>query len=414
MLLCLCYSVYTALGKGFGNKGMNILTTRQIRALEPGPKVRRDRVGETLYILTQPSGVQSFVQRLTINGRSTDLGLGPFPLVTLQEAKDAALENRRQLRQGIDPREAKRAAQVPTVSQALEAVLDIQRGAWRDGGKSEKQWRYTFEHFAKRIMRRRVDRVDAGDVLAVLNPIWNDKRETARRLKQRIGMVMRWAIAEGHRADNPVDAVTAALPKTGVKPTRHRALPFAEVGTALDTIEESGAWWATKAAFRFIVLTAARSGEVRNMTWAEIDGNTWTVPGDRMKTGREHRVPLSREALAALDQARENSDGSGLIFPSVRGKVMSDGTLSKLARENGIGAVPHGFRSSFRDWAAEKTSVPREIAEHALAHVEGSAAEIAYRRTDYFDKRRDLMQQWADFVTGKTAGKVVQLRGAAS
>ncbi len=394
---------------------MKALTTRQMRAIEPGPKTRRDRVDETLYILTQPSGAQSFVQRLTINGRSTDLGLGPFPLVSLQEAKDAAIENRRQLRQGIDPREAKRAAQVPTIAQALEAVLNIQRGAWRDGGKSEKQWRYSFDVLAKRIVKRRVDQIDAGDVLAVLNPIWNEKRETARRLKQRIGVVMRWAIAEGYRKDNPVDAVTAALPKTGTRPNRYKALPFAEVGAALDTIEGSGAWWATKAAFRFIVLTAARSGEVRNMTWAEIDGDTWTVPGERMKAGREHRVPLSREALAVLDQAREYSDGSALVFPSARGgKAMTDSTLSKLARENDIGAVPHGFRSSFRDWAAEKTSVPREIAEHALCHIEGSAAEIAYRRTDYFDKRRDLMQQWANFVTGKTSGKVIRLRGTAT
>ena len=393
---------------------LKLLTATQVKALQPGPRPQRHRVDDTLYIVVSPTGRKNFVQRVMIGGRSTDLGLGPFPLVSLQEARDAATDNRRLIRAGGDPREAKRAAKVPTVAEALEAVLNIQRGTWRDGGKSEKQWRYTFENLAKRIMKRRVNGIDAGDVLAVLNPIWNEKRETARRLKQRIGMVMRWAIAEGYRADNPVDAVTAALPKTGAKPTRHKALPFAEVGTALDTIEGSRAWWATKAAFRFIVLTAARSGEVRNMTWAEIDGGTWTVPGERMKAGREHRVPLSREALAVLDQARELADGSGLVFPSVRGKVMSDSTLSKLARESGIGAVPHGFRSSFRDWAAEKTSVPREIAEHALAHVEGSAAEIAYRRTDYFDKRRDLMQQWADFVTGKTSGKVVQLREAAS
>ncbi|MYG97033.1 MAG: tyrosine-type recombinase/integrase [Gammaproteobacteria bacterium] len=387
------------------------LTQAKIRKLQPGSKPRLVSDGNTLNLLIRPSGNKSWVQRIHIDGQPVTLGLGPFPVVTLQEARDAAIDNRRTVRAGGDPRAEKRAAKVPTVAEALEKVLDIQRGAWRDGGKSEKQWRQTFGKFAKRIMGRRVDTVDAGDVLAVLNPIWNEKRETARRLKQRIGAVMKWAIAEGYRAENPVDAVTAALPKTGAKSGQHKALPFAEVGAALDTIEGSGAWWATKAAFRFLVLTAARSGEVRNMTWAEIDGDCWIVPGERMKAGREHRVPLSGEALAVLDQARANSDGSELVFPSVRGKPMTDSTMSKLVRENGIKAVPHGFRSSFRDWAAEKTSIPREVAELALAHVEGSQAERAYRRTDYFDLRRDLMQQWADFITRKP-GKVVQLRGS--
>ena len=393
---------------------MKILNANQIKALQPGQRPQRHRVGDTLYIVVSPSGRKKFVQRVIIGGRSTDLGLGPFPLVSLQEARDAAIDNRRMIRDGRDPRDAKRSARIPTIADALEAVLNIQRGAWRDGGKSEKQWRQSFTAYGKRLLSRRVDSVDAGDVLAVLNPIWNEKRETARRLKQRIGVVMKWAIAEGYRTENPVDAVTAALPKNGTKAGQHKALPFSEVGAALDTIEGSSrAWWATKAAFRFLVLTAARSGEVRGMRWDEIQGDVLTIPGERMKTGREHRIPLSREALAVLDQARANADSSGLVFPSVRGKPMTDSTMSKLVRENGIKAVPHGFRSSFRDWAAELTSFPREICEHALAHIEGSAAELAYRRTDYFDKRRELMQQWADYVTGQRSGKVVQLRGTA-
>ena len=373
------------------------------------PKLFND--SPTLYLLVKPSGSKSWVQRIHIGGKPVSLGLGSFELVTIQEARDTAIDNRRLVRRGGDPRDAKQAARIPTIAEALEAVIDIQRPTWKDVERIERRWRRAFDSHAERLMPMPVNEVEAGDILAALAPIWTAKAETARRLRQHFNAVMHWAVAQGHRGFNPMDAVSAALPKNAAKGNakHHKALPFAEVGAALNTIEGSGAWWATKAAFRFLVLTAARSGEVRNMSWDEIEGDCWIVPGERMKAGREHRVPLSREALAVLAEARGHGDGSGLVFPSQRGKAMTDSTMSKLVRENGIGAVPHGFRSSFRDWAAEKTSVPREIAELALAHVEGSAAERAYRRTDYFEQRRDLMQQWADFVTRKP-GKVVQLR----
>ena len=172
---------------------------------------------------------------------------------------------------------------------------------------------------------------------------------------------------------------------------------------ALAKVRESDAGPTTKLAVAFLTLTAARSGEIRAATWAEIDQDsaTWTIPAPRMKTGREHRVPLSSSALAVLELAREYADGSGLVFPSPMGRVLSDNTLSKLFRELGIAGTPHGMRSSFRDWAAECSDVPREIAELALAHVEGSSAELAYRRTDYFEKRRGLMNAWADAIIAK-------------
>ena len=322
---------------------MGRLTQAKIRALEPGPKPTLHFTGEpTLYVLVQPGGGRSFVQRLHIGGRPTDLGLGSCGLVTLQEARDLAIDNRRVAHRGGDPR--RRAN--PTVATALEKVIEIQRGAWKDGGKSEKQWRASMSAYAKPILDKRVSDVDATDVLDVLAPIWNEKRETARRLKHRIRAVMEWARGQKFRTDNPVDAVAASLPKTGRKVNHHKALPFDQVGTALDIVESSDAWWATKAAFRFMVLTAARSGEVRLMTWEELDGDVWTVPGERMKAGREHRVPLSREAMAIIDQARTYADSSGLVFPSARSKALSDSTMSKLIRELGIQAVPHGFRSS--------------------------------------------------------------------
>ena len=239
--------------------------------------------------------------------------------------------------------------------------------------------------------------------MAVLLPIWNEKRVTARRVRQRIGAVMRWAVAQGYREDNPAgEAIRAALPKNGFGPRHHRALPFAEVGGAIEMVRGSGAYPATVLAFEFLVLTACRSGEVRGAQWEEMDleGREWRIPAERMKTHREHRVPLSRGALAVLREAQALADSSGLVFPSPRGRVLSEATISRLVRDLGIGAVPHGFRSSFRDWAAECSDAPREVCELALAHVNTNRIEAAYRRTDLFERRRALMEQWAAFLAG--------------
>ena len=211
-----------------------------------------------------------------------------------------------------------------------------------------------------------------SDVVAVPLPIWNEKRVTARRVRQRIGAVMRWAVAQGYREDNPAgEAIGAALPKNGVRPQHLAALPYAEVAGALEQVRGSGAYPATVLAFEFLVLTACRSGEVRGALWKEIDlqAREWRIPPERMKTGREHRVPLSTGALAVLREAREFSDGAGPVFPSARGGLLSKLAIAKLVRDLGIGAVPHGFRSSFRDWAAECSDAPREVCELALAHV---------------------------------------------
>ena len=285
---------------------------------------------------------------------------------------------------------------------AAEKVISIHSDAWKDGGKTAKLWRSSLETYAMpRLGRITVDKISTSDVLAVLVPIWSDKRETAMKIRRRISAVMRWAIAEGYRNSDPADsAISAVLPKAGHRVTHQRALPFAEVGAALAAIRESGAWPSTKLAFECLTLTACRSSEVRLAHWSEIDSlsRTWTIPAARMKGGRDHRIPLSSQAMAVLERAWEVSGGVGLIFPSQRGKPLTDSTISKLVRENGIGCVPHGMRSSFRDWGAECSDAPREIAEFALGHVEGSAAELAYRRTDYFERRRELMQAWADYL----------------
>ena len=373
------------------------LTVAKLRqAVEPGKYMD----GDGLFLLVKPSGRRTWVQRVTIAGKRRDIGLGPHPLVGLARARGAAEDNRRMIRDGGDPL-AERAPATPSFAQAFEKVIDMHRPSWRNG-KTEKRWRATVQTYAmKRLGRRRVDAINTADVMAVLLPIWTEKRETARQVRQRIGAVMKWAVAQGYRDDNPAgESLGAALPRSSGTATRHRSLPHGHVADAIRTVRESDAGAFTKAAFEFMVLTAARSGEVRLATWEEIDidAKEWVIPSVRMKAGREHRVPLSQRALEVLEEAAALAEGSGLCFPSPTGKAMSDSTLSKLVRENGIDAVPHGFRSSFRVWASERTSAPREVAEAALAHVNSDRVEAAYQRSDLFDKRRTLMDGWARYL----------------
>ena len=365
------------------------------------------RGGFGLSLLVKPTTTgrlsKTWSQRLRINGEPCNIGLGAFPVVTLAEARAAALTNRRAVSQGHDPRH--KCEEIPTFEKAVEEVIAIHQPTWKAGARSAKIWRSSLGDYAMpRLGRKPVDKITTSDVLAVLVPIWNTKRETARRVRQRIGAVMKWAVAEGHREDNPAgDAIGAALPKSGAHREHLRALPHSEVGPALLKVRGSKAWLATKLAFEFGVLTASRSGEVRGARWDEIEGDTWIVPRDRMKAGRPHRVPLSRRALEVLDEARTIADGTGLVFPSVRGNVLSDMTISKLIRELGIPAVPHGFRSSFRDWCGE-TGVAREVAELCLAHTVGNEVERSYARSDLFQRRRAVMEQWADYIQKHAGG----------
>ena len=346
---------------------------------------------------------RSWIQRIRIAGRVTHLGLGSYPVVRLAEARKAALANRRTAAKGVDPR----TGGVPTFAAALEQTIAIQRPTWRNP-KTEAQWRASLGNYAGPLMRKTVAAIGPADVLGVLTPIWSTKRETAQRVKRRIGAVMKWSIAEGHRTNNPVDAIGAALPKNGDKREHFRALPYDRVSDAVSRVRASAAYPTTRLAFEFLVLTAARSGEVRGAAWSEVDMDaaTWTIPAERMKMDRPHRVPLSPRALEVLREAAGYRDGSGLVFPSARGKVMSDMTLSKLLKTIGIEAVPHGFRSSFRDWANERTHTPHAVMEAALAHVVRDKTVAAYSRSDHLDKRRALMEQWARHVTAERAAVV--------
>ena len=272
---------------------------------------------------------------------------------------------------------------------------------WKNGGKTAKQWHASLRDYAmSRIGARRVSDITSAEVMSILLPIWSTKPVTAKKVRGRIGAIMKWSIANGFRDDNPAgDAVGAALPKNGAVPAHFRALPHGEVAGALARVRASGAYRATVLAFEFLVLTACRSGDVRGATWDEIDleNAVWAIPGERMKVHRAHRVPLSSGARAVLVQSEELTDRSNLVFPSVTGRALSDSTISKLVRENGIAAVPHGFRSSFRDWCGECSGALREVAEAALAHAVGGV-EGAYARSDLFERRRTLMQAWSDYL----------------
>ena len=342
--------------------------------------------GNGLYLSVQPTGSKSWIQRLTFRGSRHDLGLGGFPSVSLQKARAQAASNLEVARTGGDPlAEKRRAKGIPTVSALAAQVVEEKRPAW--GPRQAKQWEASLEAYVfPYIGDLPVSEVTTANVLKILMPIWHEKPETARRVRGRIGSVMKRAVAMDFRTDNPCDRLEATLPRQkGVR--KHMcALPHGEVAAAIATVQKSQASKSTKLAFEFLVLTAARSGEVRGAKWDEIDlvKKRWLIPAERMKAKREHSVPLSPRAVQILKSARPLQNASGLVFPSPRGRVLSDMTLSKVLRDLGIPAVPHGFRSSFRDWARELTDHPREVAEAALAHAIRNKVEAAYARSDLF------------------------------
>ena len=379
---------------------MKIKTYAEAKAIKkPGVY----RAGDTLYLRVGNNGSKSWIQRLTIDGKRCDIGLGSFKLVTLVEARDIAFENRKEARiHKRDPLAEKRKAKIPIFREAAMQTYEALKPRWRSG-KHTKNWLQIMEKYAIPVIGTvRIDKLGREDVLKILTPLWTKRPETARRLRQKMRTTFKWAQAHGFIESNPAgEMIDGALPNQRAVKEHFRALPYRDVAGALETIEGSGITTA-KLAFRFLVLTAARSGEVRGATWDEIglENRTWTVPAERMKMNRAHRVPLSDAALAVLERARLLADGSGLVFPSSMrpGKSMSDMTLTKVLRDNGLAdiATVAGCRSSFRDWCAD-TGKPREIAEAALSHVV-PGVEGAYFRSDLYDRRILLMQSWAAYL----------------
>ena len=373
-----------------------------------------------LAINVSGCGSRSWVLRYTVAGRRRDLGLGGYPDVTLAQAKEAARTARAKLAQGVDPIEDGRAARSKmialqaaalTFSQAATKYIDTHEDSWRNA-KHAQQWRNTIETYANpRIGQMLVRDVGLPQVLTVLEPIWRTKTETARRLRGRIESVLDWAIARGYRTEsNPArwkGLLDKILPTPGkiTKTDHHRALPYADLPKFMKSL--AGQQGIGARALEFAILTACRSGEVRGAMWNEfdLDSGVWIVPADRMKAGKEHRVPLSDAALAII-KAQKEFAFCEYVFPSSHkpktpdslGGPLSDMTLSAVLRRMKVAAVPHGFRSTFRDWCAEQTDYPRDVAEMALAHAIGNKVEAAYRRGDLFDKRKQLMQDWADYA----------------
>ncbi len=326
--------------------------------------------------------------------------------MSLVEARNRAFELRRLAREGKDPVSAQRAARtsVPTFKDAAKTVHRQRINGWSNG-KHRTQWINTLrDHAFPFIGNKPVSEISTADVLTVLTPIWLTKHETAKRVRQRIRAVLEWAAVAGYREGvNPVDTVTSALPRPPRQERHHEAVPYEDVPRFIQTIRQSPSSEVVRLAFEFLILTAARTGEVIGARWSEIDikNDIWIIPVTRMRKGipREHRVPLTPRCLEVLQCARDLYPNGELIFPGRRGKPISNMAMAMLMRRLGRSETVHGFRSSFRDWAAETTNHPREVCEAALAHLVESKVERAYRRTDLFEKRRQLMEAWEQFVS---------------
>ena len=365
--------------------------------------------GQGLYFNIAPGGSKSWVQRIVVDGKRRDLGLGGYPKIGLADARAAANVNRQAVQEGTPLESSKPTATavpaMPTFREAAAIVLKMNAATWGNA-RTESNWQHRAELYVFPVIGDTpIDQIGRVEVLGILTPIWTEKPETARRVRMIIKTVMAWASAFGYTSVNPAgEVINAALPKNHHR--RHfRALPYAEVADALAAVEASTAFTSTKLAFRFGVLTAARSIEVREATWDEIglENAVWTIPASRMKMRREHRVPMSAKALAVLKAAQDMPTGdSPYIFPNdlTPENPLSANAFSRMLKKLSVEAVPHGFRSSFRDWAAENTDASYAVMELALSHDVGNAVIQSYARSDLLERRRKLMEDWAMYITG--------------
>ena len=390
-------------GKPRGRHPHNRLSAAFVRSAPPG----RHCDGNGLYLYVKKTGTRSWIQRLVVRGRKREIGLGSVVLVSLAEAREQALANRKLARAGGDPlAEKRRSIGVPTFAEAAVRVIEQKRGGWRSP-KTPRLWTRSLEMYAfPRLGKLPVSEIASADVLETLSPIWHARPKVARSVRLRIRAVLEWAVAMDWRTDNPCDRLLPVLGPQHDVVTHRKALPHGEVAAAIAKVRAAKPGKVDTLAFEFLVLTAARGGEVRGAVWSEIDqgAGVWTIPASRTKTAKKHRVPLSGRALEVLDGARQLGDGSSpIVFVNERGKPLTRKRPGRLLLSCGISAVPHGFRSSFRDWAAEKTDHPREVVEAALAHVVQNKVEAAYMRTDLFERRRRLMEDWAGYLAGRAS-----------
>ena len=366
-----------------------------------------------LALRISPTGARSWILRMMIGNKRRDMGLGSYPEVSLAMAKELGTQKRLQVKDGLDPIEDRKNAQAQLKAEQASFVsfkdaalqyIHTHRPGWKNA-KHASQWHNTLETYAFPVLADlHVKDVDLDHVLQVIEPIWQTKTETASRVRNRIELVLDWAKARGSRAgDNParwkgnLDALLPAKSKVA-KVKHHAAMDWKDMNEFLQQLQKQKS--VSAQALHFIILTSCRSGEARFATWDEVDlkGGVWTIPVERMKAGKEHRVPLSTSAKNLL-KSLPNIDGNHLLFPNNFGKPLSDMALTQLLRRMELECTVHGFRSTFRDWAGETTPFPREVIEHALAHKLQDKAEAAYARGDLFTKRTLLMAAWAEFLS---------------
>jgi len=381
--------------------------------------------GNGLYLVVDPSGARRWILRTVVRGRRRDIGLGSVRLVKLADARLKAAQLRHLARSGGDPLAERRRERrkMLTFKEAATKVHEAHAATFKNT-KHRAQWLASlkadvFPFFGDRS----VDSIDSADVLKALQPIWTTKPETARRLKQRIKVVLDWAKASGYRSgDNAVEGISKVLPKVRQAAAHHPALPYSEVPAFVHALRAFNTSASIKLAFEFLILTAARTSEVLEARWEEVDreAKMWTIPANRIKAGREHRVPLSARCLEVIDAAKGLADGGPFVFPgrSPKAPLSNMAFLMLLRRMERTDITAHGFRSSFRDWAAEtQRFTPRDVVESALAHVVKNKTEAAYFRSDLFELRRELMGAWEQFSTTEPKpgelGRVLQIRAGA-
>jgi integrase len=402
----------TKKGKPNGKHPEKKLNAVAVRNAKPGKYAD----GNGLYLIVEDSGSKHWILRTVIRGRRRELGLGGLMTIPLSEAREEAARMRRIARKGGDPLAERRQERriVPTFEEAARQVHAARAETFRNV-KHRADWlsslaMYAFPAFGSRP----IDQVTSADILTALTPIWNAKAETARRVRQRIRIVFDWSKVNGHCADNPVEGVTRALPRNTTKQEHLAALPYAQVPAFLEKLWEANTSNVIKLAFEFLILTAARTGEVIGAVWLEIDldAKVWTIPAERMKAKVEHRIPLTSRCMEILRAVKELPNQERYVFPgrSARQPLSNMSFLMVLRRMKRVDITPHGFRSSFRDWAEEKTNMQRSVVEAALAHRVESKVEAAYLRSDLFEKRRRLMESWTRFVMTMPMAKVVKMR----
>jgi len=394
-------------------RGTNRLTALRASGIK---KKGRYADGGGLYLRVSPSLNKSWVFRWVRGGSENEMGLGAFPDISLSDARHLALEARQHLAVGRNPRieRDRRQEQGRTFGEVADEYLSAMQGRWSHE-KTVKQWHHTLAKLSAPIRKSPVSQVDTAAVLRLLKPIWDEKPETAAKSRMRLEAVLDYAKAKGWRdGENPArwrgHLANILPPRKRLTRGHHPAMPYRDVPAFLDQLRTSEAMAAR--ALEFLILTACRTQEVLGARWDEIDfaNALWVVPTSRMKMKREHRVPMAERAIEVLKPLYE-ARTSEFVFPGqVQGKPLSNMAMEMLMKRMKVkGASPHGFRSSFRDWAGDCTSFPREIAEAALAHKVGDSVEQAYRRGDALEKRRALMQAWADYSSREPGGKVIPL-----